>query len=109
MLILFGMLLLFSMIIIGLYKTGKREKANDEFSFFSIMKWTLAGWATLGICAFIMVIQDGNGDKKALFWVSLSFILATIICAILDKISIGNNLRKKKIEEYNKGKKNKWK
>lgn len=106
---LFGMILLLIMIGIGLYKTRKRIKAQDEFFFFSVMKWTLAGWASLGICGFITVCKEGNGDKKALFLVSLFFILGTTICAIVEKIVIGNNLRKKKIEEYNNDKKNSWK
>lgn len=106
---LYGMMLLLIMVGIGIYKTGKRTKDGDEFSFFAVLKWTLAGWASLGICGFITVCKEENGDKKTLFLVALCFSLGTIICAIIDKIAIGSNLRKKKIEEYNKDKKDSWK
>jgi len=108
MLILVGFVLLLSMIIIGIYRARKREKTNDEFFFFSILKWAFAGWTLFAICAFITVIQDGNGDKNAIFFVSLFFMFGTIGSAIIEKILIGNNLRKKKIEEYNIHKKDSW-
>lgn len=108
MLFLVGFISLIIMIIIGLIRTAQREKNNDEFFFFSALKWIIAGWTILAISCYIMVLQDGDGDENALFWVSIAFTLGTIACIIAEKISISNNLRKKKIEEYKKEKKDIW-
>lgn len=109
MLIFVGLFLIILMIAIGIFRAAKREKAGDEYFYFTAIKWILAGWASLMICGFLIVLQDGNGDLKALFLMSLLFIFGTIGSEVADKICVANNLRKKKIKEYNEEKKDSWK
>ena len=107
MLILVGLLFLIIMIVIGILRFRKRTNNEEEYGVFSIIKWTLAGFGVLLIFSFIDVCNNGGGDKTALCIVSILFILGTLISTIIEKILIGNNLRKQKLEEYNNSK-DKW-
>lgn len=108
---LYGMLSLIGCIVIGVLRTMHREKEDDEFFAFSVIKWVLAGWAMLGIFSIVdtLVNKDsGYTNMTALYMISIGFSLAVIVTNIVEIIAKANALKNKKIKEYKEEKKNNW-